>query len=307
MTCIDTVDSVDQDQAPHGTPKRYRAGCHCQPCRDGWATYNRERRAAQAAPKTSRNQTAKASGPDTDLAGRWDPPSEPRLARQSADLCPQCHVGTNASPRGTTRTCPECGELVTPPTVLAPYQRNTTVAVRQVKSQRERDLEALNLARHKGIMLRELDTLATDDPDSLPEIEWFREQVKAATSAARVDELDALLRETAVIEATVIYEDQAAAPPPAIPANGAAQQWPDLSWISRLAIAPSKPAQWTIPGGAAMLDNALVRLGWRIIPAASGCQISEGAAACRNLTERGIGNYLVCGDHYRNIATVSTP
>ena len=35
-------------KTPHGTPARYKRGCHCQDCRDGWSAYKRARKAARS-------------------------------------------------------------------------------------------------------------------------------------------------------------------------------------------------------------------------------------------------------------------
>jgi len=73
--------------------------------------------------------------------------------------------------------------------------------VRQVKSQRERDIEAIGLAQHKGVMLAQLAGLADDDridPASAPIIEWFREQVKNVAGGGRLAELAALLRDSGI-------------------------------------------------------------------------------------------------------------
>lgn len=79
-----------------------------------------------------------------------------------------------------------------PAAVQAPYARGQDAAQRQVQTQAERDLAALALARRKGIMLAQLDAVADDDrlaEESRPVIEWFRDEVKAARSEARLEEL----------------------------------------------------------------------------------------------------------------------
>lgn len=87
-----------------------------------------------------------------------------------------------------------------PPGVLAPYERAQGQA-RRVRSQAERDLDAIALARRKGIMLAQLDALAGDDrldAGSGPVIEWFAAGVRAATSPGRLDELAALLPQAGI-------------------------------------------------------------------------------------------------------------
>jgi hypothetical protein len=131
----------------------------------------------------------------------WDPPSEPRQPRPASKPCPDCgEARVYASERGTVRVCVGCRRRVTPPGVLAPYERGAEVT-RAAKSQRERDLEALELARRKGVMLVQLDELAADDRldhASRPVIDWFRDEVKAASNGARLDELAALLPQAGI-------------------------------------------------------------------------------------------------------------
>src|SRR5215469_8493639 len=118
----------------------------------------------------------------------WNPPSDPRQPRPTVEPCPDCgEARVYASARGTIRVCVACRRRVTPRGVLAPYERGTEVT-RAAKSQRERDLEALDLAGRKGIMLDQLHGLADDDRldrASVLKLEWFAEQVKTAASGAR--------------------------------------------------------------------------------------------------------------------------
>lgn len=134
-------------------------------------------------------------------AAGWDPPSEPRRPGQVTEPCPHCGgQRVHAEPRGTVRMCPDCRRQVTPPGVLAPYQRGAEIT-RAYKSQRERDLEALDLAGRKGIMLAQLRAAAGDDrldPASLPKVEWFADQVKTAAAGGRLDELAALWQESGI-------------------------------------------------------------------------------------------------------------
>lgn len=118
----------------------------------------------------------------------WDPPSTPRGTSEDRGPCPSCGGAVVVSPGGTVWVCRgDCGK-VAPSGVLAPHQRDTSPA-RQVRTQRERDLDALALAKSKGIMLAQLKMLAGDtriDPVHLPAIEWFADEVRGATSQARL-------------------------------------------------------------------------------------------------------------------------
>jgi hypothetical protein len=179
-------------------------------------TWNIARRRDKTLPKTARcakrrggcGRTVKVPRRPAAMAAAgpigiavWDPPSEPRLPRPADDPCPDCgEARVYVAARGTVRVCLDCRERVIPPGVLAPYERGAEVT-RAAKSQRERDLEALDLAGRKGGMLRQLRGLADDDrldPVSLPKVEWFAEQVKATASGARLDELAALFAEAGI-------------------------------------------------------------------------------------------------------------
>lgn len=87
--------------------------------------------------------------------------------------------------------CLGCRKKLTPPGALAAYEQHGD-AVRSVRSQRERDLEALKLAGRRGTMLGELRRLAGDerlDDSAAMKVEWFTDEVRAARSGARLDEL----------------------------------------------------------------------------------------------------------------------
>lgn len=143
----------------------------------------------------------RAAAPAAVPATAWDPPSEPRKHYLCAEPCPHCgQPRVHAEPRGTRRVCLACQTRVTPPGVLAPYERGAEVT-RAAKSQRERDLEALTLAGRKGVMLGQLHGVAADerlDAAAVLEVEWFAEQVKAAETGARLDELAALYAEAGI-------------------------------------------------------------------------------------------------------------
>jgi hypothetical protein len=63
------------------------------------------------------------------------------------------------------------------------------------------DLEAIGLVRRKGAMLAQLGEVAGDDrqpADSRPIAEWFIDEVRAAKSHGRLEELTALLPHTGI-------------------------------------------------------------------------------------------------------------
>jgi hypothetical protein len=182
----------------------------CPGCDTSWEV---ARRPDGTVPKTARcaqrrggcGRTVKVPrrfpAPAAAVVAAWEPPSEPRQPRPTGEPCPHCgEAKVYAEPRGTVRVCFGCGKRVTPLGVLAPYERGAGVE-RAAKSQRERDLEALDLAGRKGVMLGQLrDLAATDrlDPASVLKVEWFAEQVKAAAAGARLDELAALFGEAGI-------------------------------------------------------------------------------------------------------------
>jgi DNA-directed RNA polymerase subunit RPC12/RpoP len=241
-------------------------------------------------------------------AGIWNPPSEPRAPGRSADPCPRCGAAAYASPRGTVRACPGCSTRVTPPAVLAPYRRDSSAAARQVKSQRERDLEALGLARRKGVMMAQLAALAADerlDPASVPVVEWFREQVKDAASDGRLDELAALLPEAgirrrhwwqgqpAAITAGYADEDDE-------PEEGEDDDEDQAADEMRLATPASIAAQQHRAQPSRMTwADAIAVCGWRLSLTVGGCQIvNERSQLCGAQTARPVTGGWVCAGHY---------
>jgi len=228
-------------------------------------------------------------------AAPWEPPSEPRGFARTGGTCPDCHAPVMTEPRGTTLWCSGCKSAVTPPAVLAPYQRGAQVT-RAAKSQRERDLEALALARRKGAMGAQLAALADDErltPDSAAVVAWFAEQVKAAASGARLDELVELFADAGIrrrrfwqgkpAALTAGYdEDQADEPAPPRPA---------------LAAVPAVPHQMT-------WAEAIAASGLRVAPHLSGCQLTEHGLQCSGWPGRHIGSAWICGPHYEALAAV---
>lgn len=121
------------------------------------------------------------------------------MPREVAEQCPDCDGPLIASARGTVRVCPGCRRKVAPAGVLAPYAGGG--AARQVKSQRDSDLEQIELAGRKGVLLGELRRLAADDrldDASQLKVEWFAEQVRAARTGNRLDALTELFAEAGI-------------------------------------------------------------------------------------------------------------
>lgn len=243
---------------------------------------------------------------------------EKRVYVQTAEPCPDCESPLAATLRGTQRVCLACVHRVVPRGVRAPYERGTGI-VRQVKSQRERDLEAVALARRKGVMLAELAALAADKnlhPESRPVIEWFADEVKTATGNARLDELAGLLPDAgirrrhwwqsqpATLTAPVYddedqgdddeYDDESDAgeietPPSLAPVKVWRESFPGVDYASELAA-----RQWRFqPHGAGLCQ--LIHLkphGWDIPP-----------EECLHRAEHAIPGGYVCGPCYHALNT----
>jgi hypothetical protein len=289
---------------PRRADGTYPQTAACAKLRGGCGHVVKVPRQARAGRRAAR---APAAADDSAGPAVWEPPSEPRGVRPAGEPCPHCgEPMVYPEPRGTIRVCLSCGKRVTPPAVLAPYERGAGVT-RAAKSQRERDLEALGLAGRKGLMLGQLRALADDDrldPASVLKVEWFAEQVKAAASAARLDELAALFGEAGIrrrrwwqqppAALTAGYADdddgQADEPAavPAAPASAAGQQQRAMTWA-----------------------DAIAASGWRITPTVGGCQIvDERAGHCAADTSspaipdgRG-GHAWLCNRHYGTLARV---
>lgn len=253
-------------------------------------------------------------------AAAWEPPSHPRTARETGETCADCSASLLASARGTTRVCPACRARVIPPGVLAPYRRGQDTT-RTVTTQRERDLGAIELAKRKGVMLAQLDALADDprlDPASLPVVDWFREQVKAAPGNGRLDELAALLPEAgirrrhwwqgrpAAIEAAAYDDDDGQYDDDDYPDDERETTPAALATPASIA-AQQHRAQ---PGPMTWAD-AVAACGWQLSPVIGGCQIVDhgqlcGAGTAHHIaTTTGISGW-VCNQHHAALCQVLT-
>jgi hypothetical protein len=253
--------------------------------------------------RASSPRSAARSAPSPSAAvAEWNPPSEPRDHCATDWTCSDCHAPVRTEPRGTALWCSGCGESLTPPAVLAPYQRGTEVT-RAAKSQRERDLEALALARRKGTMGAQLAALADDGKltdDSAAVVAWFAEQVKAAASAARLDELVELFAEAGIrrrrfwqgrpAAITAGYDDEdddegqddEPARLHAVPDDD--RRGPQrTAWAEALASCPS----------------------WHLAPGGNTCQLVDSGIRCGRPTAHtaGDGNWI-CGYHHSELSRV---
>lgn len=150
-------------------------------------------------PKTAPGTAAVVPLRPGDGAAVWEPAPVPAVEPDEVDEdCPDCGTPLVWSAGGTLHYCETCEEPVFPAELLPDVDEEDP---RRVPTRAERDLAAIALAQRKGVMLAQLDELATDDrldPASLPIVEWFREEVKAAGTSGRLDELAALLPEAGI-------------------------------------------------------------------------------------------------------------
>jgi hypothetical protein len=234
-------------------------------------------------------------------SGEWDPPSEPRGPRDAGGTCSYCHGPVEVNPRGTTMWCPACGLFVTPPGVLAPYERGGTI-VRQARSQRETDLDALDLAGRQGVMLGELRALAADDrlgDASLMKVEWFAAQVKAAASGGRLDDLADLFTQARIKPRGWFKRHVSVSAGYAEGENSGYEDDGDYvddepAVVLALPAAAAQPVTWA---------TAMSACGWRMDRTADGCQVVEHSTACGAGTAHGIATATwtggqVCTRHY---------
>lgn len=252
-------------------------------------------------------------------ATAWEPSSQPRRAYETTEPCPGCAGPLIAGRRGTWRVCPGCGHAVTPAAVAAPYTRGERAPQRQVISQQERDLAALALAQRKGIMLTQLAKLAADDrlaEDSRPVIEWFQDEVKAARSGNRLDELAALLPQAGIRRRHFWQREPAAIDAPAWDDQdgydgdadgdgsfGEDEDLDDEEDYPHASPAPALPAELT-------WADALEICGWRLSSTVGGCQVIEAGQWCGAETAhhisgpRHIRDAWICARHYQVLCRV---
>jgi hypothetical protein len=195
---------------------------------------------------------------------------------------------------------------VMPAGVAAPYERGTG-STREARSQRERDLEALELARRKGIMRGQLDDIADDDrltPESRAAVEWFAEQVRAATTGQRLDDLADLFA-AEKISRRHWWQGQ----PGAITAGyaeaddgqGDEDEWDDDGPGTAVVLAtPASIAAQQHRAQRATWAEALAALGWQMHPpVVAGCQVIDRHGRCADArTAHDVMGGRACSPHY---------
>jgi hypothetical protein len=285
------------------TPKRSDARYCGDECR--WAANRANRAMRTDMPRSDTGSRSAITAASVPVGLTWEPAIDPRSAYQTAEPCADCGTPLLAHARGTWRFCSQCQCPVVPAAVAAPYEHGSQ---RQVVSQRDRDLDALGLARRKGSILGKLRRMIDSglDDEACAAVKWFADEVESAASGRRLDELAVLFGEAGIrarpAPAAVAYDetdidddadgeiaDDGYRPPP-----------PRLM----LAPPPAEPDwQW-----------ALGQLGWAVHfqLKAGRCHIARGGASCDGPQLHNLGDHhglqvWVCGPCYTVVAkTIST-
>lgn len=277
------------------TPKTVRRVYCSDSCRALTSVTKRSVSESGTARPAGRRPAAGTAAPAVALT--WEPPAEPRYPCMTTEPCPHCD-----QPLKGTRTLRACTAhlRVTPRGVRAPYERDTGTG-RQVKSQRERDLDAIRLAKRKGFMLAQLDRLGADDrlhPESRPVVEWFAEEVKTAAAGARLDELAALLPDADIRRAHWWQGTPAEIEPADYNDDGQADE---LAADEPLALGPA-------PARATDYAGAMAVLGWRMTrEPVDGCQVGAcGAPWAEHIATASWAGGLACRRHLAALDQVIT-
>jgi hypothetical protein len=262
------------------------------------------------------------------VVSEWEPPSEPRQPRKAGEPCPECGKTTVLiDPRGITRWCPACPVLVTPPGVLAPYERGTEVT-RAATSQRERDDDAKKTVLVAGEFLRRVRVMLADPrihPASADLLTWYEEEITDARKnrdGRRLEELagefgddrasDMFRRlhwwQGQPAELAAGYDDEDDNEGYAEDDNedqGDEQPAAVLATPSSIAVqqhrAQPRPMTWA---------DAFAMLGWRLSATTGGCQVVDergrhcaAGTSSPPVTDGRVRDGWVCIAHYESLAT----
>jgi hypothetical protein len=219
-------------------------------------------------------------------------------------------------PRGTALWCSGCRSAVTPPAVLAPYERGP-VSVRQVASRRERDDDAKRTALLAGEFLRRVAALLADPkihPASADLLGWYQEEItearkgrNSARLAELADEFDADSEarafrrvhwwqgEPAALGAVVDDED----PEDDYDDDGQDDE-PARPRPLPAAVADSMPDR---PGRMSWAA-AVLACGWQLNADADGCQIVDSGLRCTMPGARQLGRIRACVHHQSSMSRV---
>ena len=301
---------------PDGT---WPQGSRCPVARGGCGTWTRLTRPADPLPDPT--PAARTAGRGHTSPAAWDPPGSPARPRATAEVCPECGTGLHATVRGTRRACLSCRRAVTPAGVAAPYERGGS-GQRQVRSSRERDLDAIALARRKGLMLDQLAVLAADKrlhEQDRPVVEWFAEQVRAAAGQPRLDELAGLLPQAGIrrrhwwdAEPRALAAGIGTGPDDDDPDDG---EWDDGDPDDDPGIGGRETAPAPDRGRPAGITwaGALAAAGWRLSPSPGGCQVigQDGQrcgdpGAIHHVSARPVGDAWICARHHEHLSVIIT-
>jgi hypothetical protein len=236
-----------------------------------------------------------------------------------------------AEPRGTVRACLDgslggCGKRVTPPGVLAPYQRGTEVT-RAAKSQRERDDDAKKTVLIAGEFLRQVRAMLDDPqihPASADLLGWYEEEITEARKARDGRRLAELADEFGADQEARAFRRRRwwQGQPAALTAGDAGEDEDEDedAVTGYAAYAGDRGDQdGEPPAGIAAQQqerpmtwaDGIAACGWRLTPTIGGCQvIDEYGRHCAAETSspaipdgRG-GDAWLCGWHYGTLAEV---
>lgn len=278
------------------------AGARCPKARGGCGKLRKIPRAAITVPAA-----APGSG--------WDPPSAPRPERDAAEPCPDCGGVVKTDRRGITRWCPACPVLVTPPGVLAPYERGAGVT-RAARSQRDRDDDAKKTILIAGEFLRQVRAMLDDPkihPASADLLTWYEEEISDARKDRDGRRLAELAREFADDRETGAFRRQhwwQGEPAALAGLDDEDDEEDDGQGGEPAAVvlaAPVSNVQQPAQPRWMTWAEARAACGWRMSPVVGGCQIiDERGQRCGAETRHYIGDGWVCDPHHATLGGVIT-
>lgn len=227
----------------------------------------------------------------------WNPPSDERpRCEPTTEPCPDCGEPVVASRRRTTRGCAEtCKRRVDPAGVLKPYE-NEDGRLRRVRSQAERDSEALVLAERTGLLLEAIRVALADDRlhvTTRVRLQWYDGEIREAGKAGRGERVDELAERLA--GERIRRQHWWSSDGPALAASSVDDvldaDLDEDEGLSRLAIAAGSTVDFT-----AEMDAR----SWRFYQPGDGrCQICrEDGSECPGRAEHVITGGAICGRHH---------
>ena len=248
-------------------PQRSDARFHSDTCRALASRARTEAKRSATVRSDNRSRTVIAVRAEPAPVLTWDPPSQPRGPYQTTDPCPDCGGSLWATLRGTRRACLACEDRVTPPGVTAAYDRCGTAAGRTVRSDDDRDDDALALAERASILLARISEVLDDDlhAASKGRLEWYAEQIKAAARAGQGTRVEKLAVKLAGERIRRQHWWNSDAPNPAAPIAGDQDDDDGEVWDAEV-VDDGAPPGTEAPARAGVLDLAaeLAARGYRL-------------------------------------------